>query len=128
MNHDPDEARFDTAMRKRYATALAHPSVRTRTQLRQRLRIATTGQAASAKRARRHHSWALATAFAAALAIVVGLQLLPQRASQIASRPVAASADAAIETDNDAFDTLLDENPDFYLWLASVDAETLAME
>lgn len=125
MNHHDDD-RFDAAMRRRHAAAVAQPSARTRAQLQQRLRAALAGPAAPATGVPRRR-WALATAFAAALAIVIGLRPGPHTTPQ----PAAPAADLAAAPDDGrdpAFDSLLDENPDFYLWLASADADTLAVE
>lgn len=122
MNDDNDN-RFDAAMRQRHAAAVARPSARTRAQLQQRQRAAMAGRSAGGMWRR---GWPLATAFAAVLAVAVGLQLRPQPAPQ----PGVPATDLAGADDGGdaAFDTLLDENPDFYLWLASVDADALAVE
>ncbi|MGH8028071.1 MAG: hypothetical protein ACREO0_15240, partial [Pseudoxanthomonas sp.] len=67
-----------------------------------------------------------ATAFSAVLAVAIGVQLLPKPASLPAAQPIAAAID------DDAYDddgvSALDENPDLYVWLASSEAEPLAME
>ena len=57
----------------------------------------------------------------AAMAVVVGLQLRQPPTSATPAAVVAATSD-------DSLDTVLDENPDFYLWLASRDATAIAME
>lgn len=123
MNNDTSDTRFDASMRQRHAVAVARPSARTRAQLQQRLRAAMAGQPAPATGLQRR-GWPLAAAFAAVLAVVVSLQLRPQSTPQ----PVAPTVDSAIVADDAALDTMFDENPDFYLWLASTDADTLALE
>lgn len=128
MNNNGNDARFDATMRQRHAAAIAQPSARTRAQLQLRLRAVATGQPERATGLRKRHGWPLAAAFAAVLAIAVDLQLQLQSTQQSAPQPVAPPvADSAI-TDDDTFDTMLDESPDFYLWLASTDADSLAME
>lgn len=118
--HDDRDARFDAAMRQLHGTAVRRVPGRTLLQLRQRPAAARPPHAATA---RKSFGWPLAASFAAALALVVGLQLQhPDRTP--AAAPVATVADA----DTDDLGTVLDENPDFYLWLASSDANALAME
>ena len=74
--------------------------------------------------------WLTATAFSAVLAVGIGLQWLPRTPAVPASTPVAA----AIPSDGDAIADELgvagtfDEDPDLYLWLASAEAQPLAME
>jgi hypothetical protein len=68
--------------------------------------------------------WPLGAAFAAAavIALAVGLRLHPEALPQ-----AAPEATVAVSGADDAT-VLLDRNPDFYAWLASPDAEQLAME
>ena len=68
--------------------------------------------------------WPLGAAFAAAAvaALAIGLRSHP------AAIPDAAPVDAAAAIDANDATALLDRNPDFYAWLASPDAEQLAME
>jgi hypothetical protein len=68
--------------------------------------------------------WPLGAAFAAVavLAIAVGLRPHPATPSTTTAAPVVAATDADDAT------APLDRNPDFYAWLASPDAEQLAME
>jgi len=119
------DARFDAAMRQLHATAVDRVSGRTRLRL-QQLPNATRAAAP----ARRHVGWRpLAASFAAVLALMVGVQLwnAPEPAPPgQAPAPPASTATVADATDD--IDTVLDENPDLYLWLASNDAYALAME
>jgi len=61
------------------------------------------------------------------LAVMIGLQWLPSSPSPVSESAeptiTAATPDAALPAN-----TLLDENPDLYLWLASSEAPPLAME
>ncbi|MGS1080209.1 hypothetical protein [Pseudoxanthomonas beigongshangi] len=111
---------FDSRARQAHAAALTQLSPQTLTRLR-----AARRQAPSASR--RAWPWLAATAFSGVLAVMVGLQWLPSSPTPApaADEPaVAANAsDAALPAN-----TLLDENPDLYLWLASSEAPPLAME
>jgi hypothetical protein len=110
----PSEAAFDQRLREQHAEAVAHLSARTRAQLQQRLRASL--QAPHPRRP--VLAWAMATA--AALLLVFGLG----RQSGTPAPTVAVAASVADE----GADVALDENPDFYLWLASNDATAFASE
>ena len=121
---------FDATLRGHHAQALASMSASTQAQLQLRRRAATEQVRHSSMRA---FAWPLAAACAAGV-LVIGLQWRqPDTSIRTAASPVAASpgtVDATTKPDNDEFDayTALDETPDLYLWLASSDAATLAME
>lgn len=118
MNNDNRDARFDAAMRQLHAVAAERVSGRTR------LRLQQLPHAASSTRPTpRRFGWPLATSFAAALALMVGLQLRHDPAPA----PADSVATVAVDSGED-IDIALDENPDLYLWLASNDAYALAME
>ena len=125
-----DDLDFDATLRSHHAQALASISARTQSQLQLRRRTATTPARHSAMRA---FAWPLAAACAAGV-LVVGLQWRqPDTPVPAAASSVAASSgtvDAAAKPADDEFDayTALDETPDLYLWVASSDAATLAME
>lgn len=121
--HDPDanrDARFDAAMRARHADAVAHVPTHLRWQLRP-----------AAARMRTHApptprtSWRtgamLAGALATLCAVAVGLGL------RDAPAPAAPVAVAAMDAPDSAVATL-EQDPDFYAWLASEDADLVAME
>ncbi|MGX5730697.1 hypothetical protein ACWKWK_09195 [Pseudoxanthomonas beigongshangi] len=110
---------FDARARQAHAAALAQVSP----QVLARLRMARR-QAAPAS-PRRAWPWLAATAFSGMLAVLIGLQWLPSTRAPVADPPAMAAGTA--ETTLPA-NTLLDENPDLYLWLASSDAPPLAME
>jgi hypothetical protein len=112
-NRRPDD-RFDEAMRALHASAVAHVSPQLRWKLRPAPRV--TGGVAG-----RFGNWRAgplaAGAVAAALAVAIGLGLRgPQEPATIAPVAVVDAAAAGV----------LDQDPDFYAWLASEDAELVA--
>ena len=114
MNRNDDA--FDTRLRDTWRTAVdAVPPA-----LAWRLRAAP----AQARAERTPVRWPLGAAFAAAAVVALAIGLRPHPAAIPDAAPVSAAA--AIDA-NDAT-ALLDRNPDFYTWLASPDAEQLAME
>nr|AGW45534.1 hypothetical protein [uncultured bacterium Lac36W] len=120
---------FDASLRQHHAQAVANLSARTQAQLQTRRRAA----AAPIRHAPlRGYAWPLAAACAVGV-LAMGSQWRQADFPLPAATPVAVapgSADAAGESAADEFDayTMLDEAPDLYLWLASNDAATLAME
>ena len=110
---------FDIRARQAHAAALAQVSP----QALARLRAARRQVPAPSRRA---WPWLAATAFSGVLAVMIGLQWLPSDSPppQGEEPAIAAGAPDATLPAN----TLLDENPDLYLWLASSDAPPLAME
>ena len=74
--------------------------------------------------------WLTATAFTAVLAVGVGLQFLPQAPTP--SSPGVTTPAPLASTDGETLDETaagtLEEDPDLYLWLASAEAQPLAME
>jgi hypothetical protein len=116
--HDNDrDARFDAGMRRLHGDAVRRVPGRTLLQLQLR---PSTGASRQAKPGGRL-VWPLTASVAALLALAVGMQL-QLRHDEAAPAPAMAAASA------DDLDTVLDENPDFYLWLASSDANAIAME
>lgn len=118
-DHDGRAERFDAAMRQRHALAATRLSPQVQAQLQQR-RVAAMRAGPTHARHRRRIGWSLATASMAALALAFGLQVQRQ--------PTPPSAAPAIVATDEILDTVLDENPDFYLWLASSDANAFASE
>ncbi|WP_119717428.1 hypothetical protein [Cognatilysobacter tabacisoli] len=119
------DTRFDEAMRDLHRQALGAVSPATR----QRLRAARSGAA----RPRHGGAWALGASVAAVAALAIALQLgrLPERGPATATPPGATAARGAAPSTpvTDAGDVAtLDENPDLYLWLASSDADLVALE
>lgn len=118
--HDHD---FDSSARAMHGTALRQLSPATLARLR-----SARAQAHSATPPRRW-AWLAATALSGVLAVGLGMQFLPvgsptpsdtAQLAQQSTPPHAADATGSV--------TLLDENPDLYLWLASSEAQPLAME
>lgn len=119
MNDQPNDTGFDNALRRHHATAVERLSPRIRAQLAQRRNAALRGE-----RVRPAHGMRYAAAgFAAICALAIGLQfgLMPSPTSPAASTGVASASSTS-----DA--TMLDEDPEFYAWLASADAQQIAME
>ncbi len=117
------DARFDAAMRARHAEALTQLTPR----LRWQLRPEAGRSRARAPAAPRAHGWRVGAAFAGALAtlcaVAVGLGLRDAPAPDDA--PPAQLATAATQ---DTGTGVLEQDPDFYAWLASDDADLVAME
>ena len=112
---------FDRRMRQLHATAMTQLSPQTLARLRRARQQAQT----SAPRRGHAWRWAAAAAFSAVLAVTIGLQLMPKPGSTPV-KPVVAT----VSSDDAYVDSVsaLDENPDLYVWLASSEAEPLAME
>lgn len=123
MNTRPDhtgsDARFDEAVRRTHAVAVDRLSPRVRAQLAQRRNAALRGERIPPARGGLRYA---AAGFATLCALAIGLQfgLMPARVGPAAAGP--ASATTATDT------TMLDEDPEFYAWLASADAQQIAME
>jgi hypothetical protein len=121
-----DDARFDTHARAAHAGSLEALSPRVRAQLQQRRRAAVAagapGTAGATPAMHRRHGWAWLGAPALALALAFAA---PWRTAHDPAPvlPAVASAVAA-----NAAPATLEQDPDFYLWLASSDAVALASE
>ncbi|RNF84531.1 hypothetical protein EER27_06975 [Lysobacter psychrotolerans] len=103
-------------MRDRYGQALASLPPATLARLRQ----ARSEVAQRRSGARRAFGWLLATGCASVFALAIGLQL--QRVdSPSATAPASAVAGTERTGDFGSATGALDENPDFYLWLAASD-------
>ena len=124
MNKRPNDtgfdgdARFDHALRQHHATAAERLSPRTRAQLAQRRNAALRGERVAPAYGMRY----AAAGFAAICALAVGLQFgsMPAPTTTVPTSTVAAATAPVI--------TMLDEDPEFYAWLASADAQQIAME
>ncbi len=118
-----DNERFDHEMRQLHAAAVNQLSPQTLARLR------ASRQGLSAARRGWSWRWLAATACSAALAVPLGLQLLPPSGtapSAPAAAPVATAA--AVDDYSSSGVSALEENPDLYLWLASPEAQRMAME
>lgn len=113
---------FDRDMRQLHAAAVALVSPQTLARLR------AARHAAQTTAPKRGHAWrwVAATAFSAVLAVALGVQFLPRSGTVPASQPMVA----AVDNDEGYGGSVaaLDESPDLYMWLASSEAEPLAME
>ena len=118
----PDHDRFDTSVRQHHAESLHMLSPQVRAQLVQRRNAAKRGEAV-------HRGHALrvgAAAFATLCALAIGLQLRP---TALPGNVTAVDATiAAVAPNGRTVGTMLDEDPEFYAWLASSDAQQVAME
>lgn len=112
---------FDRDMRQLHTTAVANIPPQTLA----RLRAARHGAQTAPQRGHAWR-WISASAFSAVLAVAIGTQFLPRPVPLSTTQPTIAAAGAG----DDYGDSLatLEENPDLYLWLASSEAEPLAME
>jgi hypothetical protein len=129
-NHrDPDAHIVDRIARARHDQALAALSTRTRAQLHNRLRAALAGQPAHGQRMRMPAwSWAATAALVLAFAFGAPWRNLHEPAATTATALAAATPAATVAPTADSALATLDQNPDFYLWLASSDAVALASE
>ena len=111
-----DHDAFDARARAAHAESLARLSPRVQAQLAQRRHAALSAPGSS--RARPAFGWALATL--AVCATVIGVF----RPAERTPTPATLAGTAAVAPAPDT----LEDNPDFYLWLASRDADSLASE
>ncbi|MEO6169606.1 MAG: hypothetical protein ABIO84_01500 [Lysobacter sp.] len=106
------EMRFDQTVRRLHADALSTVSPLVRSRLQQ-----VRGAATLARRERRNGAWTWAGS-AAVLALVLGVGLQFDRSPvRTPDAPLSAAPVTDVEVSN--LLAALDENPDFYLWLAS---------
>ena len=127
---DPDAIgthAIDRIAHARHQQALAALSPHTRTQLHNRLQAAL---AAGPDRSRTLRMPALSWATAAALVLALAFGAPWRNLQQSPSTAAASLAAAQADRNEDARSALatLDQDPDFYLWLASRDAIALASE
>ncbi len=130
MTPAPDNRHdIDLQARRLHQAALAQVSPQTLMQLR-RARQEARLHAPAAGHARAWR-WLTATAFSAVLAVGLGLQWLPRAPPPplpAATMTPLAQTDGNIPADDLGVPSALIEDPDLYLWLASVDAQPLAVE
>jgi hypothetical protein len=119
MTTAPDPA--DLHARQLHLQALAHTSPSTLARLRHARQAATAANVPS-RRASSARPWLAGGALAAVLALAV--VVLPR---DPASAPAVAAATVATAASGEPV-VPLQEDPGFYLWLASADATALAME
>jgi anti-sigma-K factor RskA len=118
MNSNHDDA-FDATIRAHHAASLERVSPRVQAQLAQRRNAALRGGTVH----RGHGVRYAAAGFAALCALAIGLQFgMPPAPTTTAPLVGGEAATATSVT------TMLDEDPEFYAWLASPDAQQVAME
>ena len=113
---------IDAAIRAHHEAAVERISPRVRAQLAQRRHAALRGEGLR----RRHGLRYLAAGVAALGALAIGL-----RFGTLPPQPVPATAPSVATATSAAANggaTMLDEDPEFYAWLASNDAQLVAME
>ena len=115
MNRNDDE--FDARLRDTWRTAVDAVPPTTGRRLRPAMRET---------RAPSH--WPLGAALAAAAVLAVAIGLHPHATDAPGADTVATTTTTTNLVASDDSTAVLDRNPDFYAWLASPDAEQLAME
>ena len=122
MNNPNGEARFDAALRTHHQVAVERISPRVRAQLAQRRSAALRGEGI-----RRGHGIRYVSAgFAAIGALAIGLQQFGKPPTMTA--PVTPASAMTTAANASSGTTMLDEDPEFYAWLASSDGQLVAME
>ena len=117
---DPAASRFDQVIRQHHANAVEHISPRARAQLAQRRNAALRGDVQPRPAFGLRHAGFV---FAAVFAVAVGIGLMPATEA-----PAPAPTPQVAATTPATSNTILDEDPDFYAWLASTEVQQLAME
>ena len=117
---DPAASRFDQVIRQHHANAVERISPRARAQLAQRRSAALRGEVQPRPAFGLRHA---GFAFAAVFAVAVGIDLMPSTET-----PAPAPTPQVAATTPATSNTILDEDPDFYAWLASTEVQQLAME
>lgn len=117
---DDQTNRFDAALRGHHRASLDRLSPRVHAQLALRRHAALRGDHSPR---RRHRLGYAAAGFAALCALVIGVEF------RRPPSPIPAAAVVTMHaTPLGADATMLDQDPDFYAWLASPDAMQVAME
>ena len=117
---DPAASRFDQVIRQHHANAVERISPRARAQLAQRRNAALRGDVQPRPAFGLRHA---GFAFAAVFAVAVGIDLMPSTET-----PAPAPTPQVAATTPATSNTILDEDPDFYAWMASTEVQQLAME
>ena len=116
MNSNHDD-RFAAILRQSHAASLERLSPRVQAQLAQRRAVALREGGARPRHSIRRAAVGLAALGVIALGLRFGTPTAERdRTAMVAMPPAAANA------------TMLDEDPEFYAWLASTDAQLVAME
>lgn len=121
--------RFDAALRATWHDAADHLPGPLRLQLSPTMAAQRQQPSTSGKR-----WWLPAAGAFASMALAIGLWWSPRLRQDAAPTPLTASAQVAADAaavavnDDDAASELLTRNPDFYAWLGTDEARSLAME
>lgn len=116
-----ETSRLDAAVRGHHQVSLQQLSPKVRAQLAQRRHAALLGTAPQ----RSHRLGYAAAGFAALCALAIGLQFRgPPTPSPARDTMLVSTKAIPVRTDS----IILDQDPDFYAWLASSDAMQVAME
>lgn len=116
-----ETSRFDEALRSHHRASLVQLSPKVSAQLAQRRLAALRGAAPK----RSHRLGFAAAGFAALCALAIGMQFRnPPAPNPAAGTTLASNTSAPARADS----IILDQDPDFYAWLASSDAMQVAME
>lgn len=122
-NDDSRSDSFDRAMRERYLHAAQHVSPSTRARLRADRHAAARGERIPVR------GWPMGAVFgglaAAVFAVAFGLNF---NVGQALDESPAQAGNMIATVDDAPGVTALDNDPDFYAWLASPDAQLMAME
>ncbi|MDQ3229495.1 MAG: hypothetical protein M3Q13_07145 [Pseudomonadota bacterium] len=114
---------YDRAMRERYLHAAQHVSSSTRARLGADRHAAARGDRLPVR------GWPMGVVFgglaAAVFTVTFGLNF---NAGELLDEGPAGAGDMIATVDNAPGITALDHDPDFYAWLASPDAQLMAME
>lgn len=116
-----ESSRFDAVLRGHHQVSLQQLSPKVRAQLAQRRHAALRGESPQ----RSHRLGYAAAGFAALCALAIGLQFrTPPTPSPAPDSMLVSTHVVPARTDS----IILDQDPDFYAWLASSDALQVAME
>ena len=115
-----ESTRFDEALRRHHCVSLEQLSPKVSAQLAQRRHAVLRGTAPH----RSHRFGFAAAGFAALCALAIGVQFRNPPSSTAPETILASTTPAPARADS----IILDQDPDFYAWLASSDAMQVAME
>ncbi len=122
--------RIDEQARRLHRASLAQVSPQTLMRLRSARHEAQRAAPARAG----HWRWLAATAFTGMLAVGLGLRFLLPASTPVPAAgerpavPALAGTTTEAPQDDAGASALFDEDPDLYLWLATAEAQPLAME
>ena len=119
-----ESTRFDDALRGHHRASLEQLSPKVRAQLVQRRHAALRASSPP----RRHGFGYAAAGFAALCALAIGVQFRTPPGTGVVKDTQDRMLTSTTASPAGADGIILDQDPDFYAWLASSDAEQVAME